>query len=214
MGIVAHCPNGHRIKVKDELAGRKGVCPQCQATFRIPGKGKGPLTSAPTDPGLTADGRGLPTARPLSLDPEVVAVLPRAERVPAAVIHKPRPKPDHEHRHKKPHHPKSHSKSHRDAADRTNAGSGSTGAVTEPAAVKAPGLHPAIAERPDLTWSVALPGGEASPPLAAASLQQWLESGRVTGDELVWRADWTSWVSIRLVFPEHVTAAGQARPFP
>lgn len=212
MGIVAHCPNGHRIKVKDELAGRKGVCPQCQATFRIPGKGM--LASAPTGHGAAAEGSGPPAARPLSLDPEVVAVLPRAERVPAAVIHKPRPKPDHEHRHKKSHHPKSHSKSERGAAHREEAGSRPAAAVAEPAAVKAPGLHPAITERPDLTWSVALPGGEASSPLAAASLQQWLDSGRVTGDELVWRADWTSWVSIRLVFPEHVPPAGQTRPFP
>jgi len=35
MGIVSHCPNGHRVKVKDHLAGRKGICPSCGARFRI-----------------------------------------------------------------------------------------------------------------------------------------------------------------------------------
>ncbi len=36
MGIVSHCPNGHRIKVKDYLAGKIGICPSCSARFRIP----------------------------------------------------------------------------------------------------------------------------------------------------------------------------------
>ena len=36
MGIVAHCPQGHRVKVKDYLAGKKGICPTCRARFRIP----------------------------------------------------------------------------------------------------------------------------------------------------------------------------------
>ena len=35
MGIVCHCPNGHRIKVKDRFAGKRGLCPTCGATFRI-----------------------------------------------------------------------------------------------------------------------------------------------------------------------------------
>lgn len=219
MGIVAQCPNGHRIKVKEELAGRKGVCPQCQATFRIPGKTKGPSTSVPTDQAAATERSGVPMARMLSVDPQVAAVLPRAERVPSAVVHKPRPKPDrehhrHEHQHKKSHHPKSHTKPQHAAADRAVAGAVPVASVTEPATAKAPGLHPAIAERPDLTWSVAFPGGQASAPMAAATMQQWLESGQVTGNELVWRADWTNWVSIRLVFPEHVSAAGQSRPNP
>lgn len=36
MGIVAYCPNDHRVKVKDTLAGKKGICPTCGARFRIP----------------------------------------------------------------------------------------------------------------------------------------------------------------------------------
>jgi hypothetical protein len=36
MGIVAYCPNDHRVKVKDNLAGKKGICPTCGARFRIP----------------------------------------------------------------------------------------------------------------------------------------------------------------------------------
>jgi hypothetical protein len=35
MGIVCHCPNGHRVKVKDHLAGKTGICPSCGARFQI-----------------------------------------------------------------------------------------------------------------------------------------------------------------------------------
>jgi hypothetical protein len=66
MGIVAFCPNGHRVKVKDALAGRKGVCPDCHSRFRIP------LESCP-----------IPTARVLSLDAAWAETLPRATILPA-----------------------------------------------------------------------------------------------------------------------------------
>lgn len=66
MGIVAFCPNGHRINVKDSFAGRKGLCPTCGTKFRIPAAGSG-------RPGTES---ALPTARLLDLDPAVAATLP------------------------------------------------------------------------------------------------------------------------------------------
>jgi len=96
MGIVAFCPHGHRVKVKDQLAGRKGICPECGARFRIP------LASSPEPAGSPAPavtGRqpahgiepvaagnpsagtspsGTPIARVVSLDPTLAASLPRA----------------------------------------------------------------------------------------------------------------------------------------
>ena len=68
MGIVAHCPNGHRLNVKDAYAGRKCLCPQCGTKFRIP-------TAA------TAAVAGLPVARLLELDPALVEGLPRVIRL-------------------------------------------------------------------------------------------------------------------------------------
>ncbi len=79
MGIIAYCPRGHRLKLKDELAGRKGICPQCGDRFRIPYESQNP---PPTD---SADGptagtspRGLPVASVVSLDADLAATLPRA----------------------------------------------------------------------------------------------------------------------------------------
>jgi hypothetical protein len=36
MGIRLSCPNGHRLNVKEFLAGKRGICPQCGAKFIIP----------------------------------------------------------------------------------------------------------------------------------------------------------------------------------
>lgn len=177
MGIIAFCPRGHRVKVKDELAGRKGVCPQCAARFRIPAKGAElPLARVLSlDPALAA---GLPRARPVALDRPSHSPSPR----PAAAVESPRE-------------PASAHLAHRP--------------VDPPAAprespVEAAALHPAIAERPELEWCLAVPGGQPSPPLSGEAMQRWLEAGHATGEELVWRADWPEWVGIRSVFPAFV----------
>lgn len=36
MGIKFHCPNGHKLHVKAFLAGKRGICPDCRANFKIP----------------------------------------------------------------------------------------------------------------------------------------------------------------------------------
>ena len=183
MGIVAYCPNGHRVKVKDEFAGRKGVCPECQSRFRIPRGEAGGAGGAQRTAG------GYPVARVVSLDPAVAAGLPRAVAVG------PTSEPTSE--------PRGGVPGGQPAPPVAVAGAGQGG---QPAARRS--LHPAVAERPELTWSLAVPGGEASVPMSADALQSLLDAGGLTGDELVWREGWADWVSIRLVFPEHLPAGG------
>ena len=36
MGIRFHCPNGHKLNVKSELAGKKAICPDCGAKLVVP----------------------------------------------------------------------------------------------------------------------------------------------------------------------------------
>ena len=36
MGIKFRCPNGHKLNVKSFLAGKKGICPHCGVSVRIP----------------------------------------------------------------------------------------------------------------------------------------------------------------------------------
>jgi len=98
MGIVVYCPNQHRVKVKDDLGGRKGVCPTCGARFRIPLEsqpepalpahapdpaGSSPAPAAagvrPAVPAPAATSTtGLPAAEIVSFDANLAATLPRA----------------------------------------------------------------------------------------------------------------------------------------
>ena len=57
-----------------------------------------------------------------------------------------------------------------------------------------------IATAPEAVWCIALPGGEPSDPLPATAMQAWLTSGKATGNEWVWRSDWTEWKPIGQVF--------------
>jgi len=59
MGIRFTCPNGHKLNVKDHLAGKRGVCPNCGAKFLIPSAGgsNGDLSAiGPAAVGTTTEG--------------------------------------------------------------------------------------------------------------------------------------------------------------
>ncbi len=46
MGIRFACPNGHKLNVKEHLAGKRGICPSCGAKFTIPMVALPPATAA------------------------------------------------------------------------------------------------------------------------------------------------------------------------
>ena len=185
MGIVCHCPNGHRVKVKDTLAGKRGLCPQCGATFSIPAVGT--ELAAADQPSAEPP---LPMARFVPLEPSMVATLPRAMPFGTAAA---------------------------TAAAAAAMGPEISAAAPEPFEADAfvpspvdaapPPFHPAIADRPDLTWRIAYPGGEASEPVDAVTMQEWIAGGQAEGSELVWRADWAEWLPVRGVFPEFFSEA-------
>lgn len=210
MGIESRCPNGHRVRVKDRFAGKKAYCPECGATFRVP-----PADALPPQADARPMAHSLPTAEKLpmavlvSLDAAHAATLPRALAVPVEPV-------------------ASRTKPRAGAVDskarpgRRDRAAPSKDRADEPAPVTTPvadtalphaaptrSWHAVIAEAVDLTWNVALPGGDPSEPLSAETLQEWLDSGGPTGNELVWRSDWPDWVPLRLVFPEHVPEANR-----
>lgn len=188
MGIVCHCPNGHRVKVKDAFAGKRGLCPTCGEKFSIPAAG--PQDSSPSDQPAEPQ---LPLARFVPLDPAVIVTLPRAvpwgaAREAADAATPPEVLPEAPAR----------------SMDPFDAGEDQ--GVPAPNEAVAPPLHPAIADRPDLAWRIAYPGGEASEPVDAVTMQEWLTGGQAEGSELVWRADWAGWLPVRGVFPEFFPA--------
>lgn len=64
MGIRFYCPNGHKLHVKEEQAGKRGICPHCKVRMRIPDKTDGVATDK------------LPTAERLPQEPTHVAEAP------------------------------------------------------------------------------------------------------------------------------------------
>ncbi|MFM8734376.1 MAG: GYF domain-containing protein [Pirellulales bacterium] len=177
MGIVAYCPNGHRLKVKDQLAGRKGVCPTCGTSFRIP------LASVVAEPPRSAAlapvaaEASLPVAVVVSLNAHVAATLPRA--LPLAVA------------------PAA-------AEPGTRMPAASQGEALVDGIVESDASMPAVVdEAPEASWCIAVPGGAPSEPMSGEQLVRWLSSGSAIGTELVWRSDWSDWRPASEVFPDH-----------
>lgn len=200
MGIVAFCPNGHRIKVKDELAGRKGICPTCAAKFRIPSKDARPATAAAAGP---------PTARVVSLDPLFAASLPPAFAIDQAETAAAAAAPE----------PMFGTPDFRlvDDVQGADVGMSPAPAADEPdddetTARGRPASHAALDERPDLAWCVAVRGGAPAAPCDAATMRVWLDSGSGTADHVVWRQDWPEWRPLLEVFPEARLPAPGDRP--
>ncbi|RLS64300.1 MAG: DUF4339 domain-containing protein [Planctomycetota bacterium] len=159
MGIIAYCPNGHRMKVKDELGNKNGLCPECGVKFRIPAKDE----QVAAVPVLKTGGQAVASAvLPLAAAGEPKALAPEAtpEYMPEAT---PEDRPESQARQ----------------------------------------FHPAINEQLELAWCIAFVGGEPTPPYSAEMLQDWLDAGESTGEEIVWRADWPEWLPVRQVFPEY-----------
>lgn len=96
MGIKLHCPNGHKLNVKSFLAGKKGVCPHCGASFRIPKEENAadddapePVAAAPAAPASTAAAPGgSPVVSPViaSVAPATVAPVGVVPGMPAIPI--------------------------------------------------------------------------------------------------------------------------------
>lgn len=200
MGIVAICPNGHRIKVKDNLAGRKGICPTCAARFRIPTKESQSIEVPRADAAA-----GLPAARVVSLDPVAAAALPAAFALDEAdTVGAVGPEGE----------------SALDAVDFALVAEeppATTAPADEPAggapsAADARPPHPALDERPELAWCVALRGGDPSALLDAAAMRAWLDSGAASTNHVVWRQDWPDWRPLGDVFPDALPPEPPGRP--
>ena len=81
MGIRFECPNGHRLNVKAFLAGKRGVCPDCDAKFIVPEESGG-RAALITKEAVRANRETNPAAADSQLE-AVAAPLPMASEVPS-----------------------------------------------------------------------------------------------------------------------------------
>jgi hypothetical protein len=84
MGIRFSCPNGHKLNVKETLAGKRGICPACGAKFVIPSAtDSGSVTGSPA-PSVAASSQS--AAGSAAAAPSIVIALADPPVAPAAPV--------------------------------------------------------------------------------------------------------------------------------
>ena len=214
MGIKFRCPNGHKLNVKSFLAGKKGVCPKCGTSMRIPSTstegGDSDIEEGAAEVGAPlsvagANGSSHPT--PVVTSPAAIPVAPapgpavvRPVAAAAAPVGIPVGSP----------------------ALPVAPLSPAATAIPRPAmampampmAVPAMPLPPAvaaadpIAEAPAASWYVRPPSGVQYGPARGDVMRKWIAEGRVSSDSLVWREGWADWKNAGQLFPNLASAGG------
>jgi hypothetical protein len=198
MGIRFYCPNGHRLNVKDFLAGKRGICPHCAARFRIPiasELAKGAPRIQPNSPAarsvatVAASRSVSAVAAGVDESPDLDAPateLPVAESLasksveaePVAV----------------------------DAVLIESPLAASARSLESAPSPVMPGVSrelefAAIDESPSSVWYVRPPSGGQYGPAYGDVLGKWISEGRVSADSMVWREGWADWQMAGAVFP-------------
>ena len=237
MGIRFRCPNGHKLHVKDFLAGKRGICPKCGAKFQIPEE---------SDPELAKDLKKSEDGSPEEAAPSTVSKTPRPaatqgrlvessrEELTAPVIDVDASRP------KVAEVPvinlksKSPGQKTRPAAaadvqigvksDEVELSQSADPAVADKptdnsnvsAVISGPsGSSPSlpgdpINEAPHAVWYVRPPSGGQFGPASGDIMRSWIAEGRVTIESLVWREGWPEWKSAGGTFPGLLAAASSA----
>ncbi|HEX4147529.1 MAG TPA: GYF domain-containing protein, partial [Pirellulales bacterium] len=173
MGIRFACNQcGHVLNVKSDLAGKRGICPKCQARFDIPLESTVARRSRRASPTPDDSGGAIASATPhvalSNAGPEAAiaswsptpaaspAALPLEMAIPAPVIPVP------------------------------------AAAVPDPI-VEAPQL---------LWYVAPSGSTNQYGPASAEMFRGWIQEGRVAADSMVWRQDWSNWLRAGDVLPQ------------
>ncbi len=176
MGIRFLCPNGHRLNVKSFLAGKRGICPHCNARFEIP------LESQIASRSKSKSGKAA------SNGSSKVATEPQYETAPAAQVAAAatayadeRPPVG--------------------SVPTTTVPTASAVPTAAAVAKAAPAAADPIDEAPHAVWYVRPPTGGQYGPADGDIMRRWLNEGRVSADSLVWREGWPDWKTAGPLFP-------------
>lgn len=168
MGIRFACPNGHPLHVKVELAGKRGVCPECQVRFTIPTP-PGLAKSAASSSAGTKKAAQQPAATPQQSTEQASAqTSPTATQQPVAAT----------------------------VAAVRKTPTQSAAPITVPPASPSPpptASQPAPPADEPVAWYVRPAAGGQFGPADDAQMQQWVAEGRVGADAHVWRTGWVDW---------------------
>ncbi|MCL6504508.1 MAG: DUF4339 domain-containing protein, partial [Pirellulales bacterium] len=211
MGIRFNCPACDRaLNVKEEQAGKRGICPYCKGKIEIPAvstqrqgaDASAPAPSAAAMPARSSDAAAGPpgsfhlaasdAAASRGEEASVAAGGQTASRTQATP-------------------PEGAAAGMRQAQEAVPAAGtaaispGTASAVPSPAAVP-PAAGPAadpIATAPQLRWYVVPPGSTSQyGPASGSELAAWIQQNRVPPESLVWREDWPEWQVAGRVLPQ------------
>ncbi|MFN7730856.1 MAG: GYF domain-containing protein [Pirellula sp.] len=226
MGIRFHCHMcNHALHVKDFLAGKRGKCPNCNGSFRIPQGGDGyslsidelaksdsAIVSAvrPKTPSAAKPTNPAPKTTPSSASPAIEATQPKTDQDPLAK--------------------KATTQSESASRDRSKKATSSekldktTKSVAQPTAVapspSSPAGHRAlpasIASLQNVQWYVRPPSGGQFGPADTAILATWIDENRITADSYLWREGMEQWQLASELLPEAfpTTALSAKAPTP
>jgi len=182
MGIRFFCPNGHRLNVKEYLAGRTGFCPDCGERVMIP------LESDPAAKRKrkSGDGAAEQSADKDDVEGEVRLGEGGPQEGGSIVLSS-----------------SGAATSGGVAAPAEPFAASSAGAVEPPMPGAAPAAYGGdpLSEVPTAQWYVRPPAGGQFGPATNDIMRSWIAEGRVVADALVWRDDWPQWQSAADVFP-------------
>ncbi len=212
MGIRFCCPNGHKLNVKTELAGKIGVCPKCGAKTTIPTKSV--FTAEEfrrlREPGASneiADSGSSSTSVP-SLPNAVDAkreaeVRDNSSSASGSAFDELSDFPDAD---------ASDSEVQVDADFLAE-----VDAPNQPRADETPAVSPPSPARrrgdwlddaddplqdPNVVWCVQTPDNRSYGPAPSSTLKTWIQEKRISPEMFVWREGWERWEEAGAVFPE------------
>lgn len=182
MGIRFFCPNGHSLNVKEELAGKIGFCPKCQARMVIPSESTRlsgerfhrdkqdlvetlPKNAPSNDPNASQPSEGTSGVDNNSDFRSSRLNLPVNEII-------------------------------REVVDTSHYNrDGRKGRELRKK------LSPSVDDR-NCAWFVRTSDGQQFGPASNDVFQTWIKERRVSPLTLIWRQDWESWQEAGKVFPE------------
>lgn len=202
MGIRFLCDTcGKKLNIKEELAGKKGRCPKCDAVITIPTESTLPASEKPKAAedkaeAVSSVSEGETKAKQKPVKPGTSASTSSKPASGNADKTKTRSKPE-EQTPSPPPLPVSESQetpaddSH-DESDSESRESESREAVSAPTDV--------LAEYPNAQWFVRPSSGGQFGPAASDVMKTWLGEGRIGRDSLVWCEGWEEWQPASEVF--------------
>ena len=193
MGIRFFCPNGHKLNVKVELAGKVGICPKCGAKMLIPLES----TRQPSEKRSTLR-EGAANTSQVSTD-EVLTPTNREAFPKQEIIAAPFTNPKDESSEEFIEH------EHVAIPTREESASGKPEVRPSgppPVPPKAPGNSNSLLQDPNVLWYIRSLEGQQYGPITGTVVQDWMKEKRIGPTMLVWREGWSTWLEAKNVFPE------------